>query len=92
MAAAALIGALVVAAVAIWLRGRRQSPPHSGRADSDLREALVGLLLTVGPFFGVRYRPPRVENPAVTAPAGDLDPQAPAGPGDVEGGRQADPP
>ena len=25
--------------------------------------------MTVGPFFGVRYRPPRVEIPVVTTPA-----------------------
>jgi hypothetical protein len=43
--------------------------------DSALREAFVGILMTVGPFFGVRYRPPRVEIPVVTSPApDDLDP------------------
>jgi hypothetical protein len=31
--------------------------------------------MTVGPFFGVRYQPPRVEIPVVTTPASDeLDP------------------
>ncbi len=75
MLAAIVIAALVVVAVTVWMLGRRQSPPHSGRADSDLREAFVGLLMTVGPFFGVRYQPPRVEVPVVTTPASeDLDP------------------
>ena len=37
--------------------------------DSSLRDAFVGILMTVGPFFGVRYRPPRVEIPVVTTPA-----------------------
>ncbi len=75
MTAAIVIAVLVLVALATWARGRRQSPPHSGRADSDVRDAFVGLLMTVGPFFGVRYRPPRVDIPVVTTPAGnDLDP------------------
>ncbi len=39
--------------------------------DTSLRDAFVGILMTVGPFFGVRYRPPRVEVPVVTSPATD---------------------
>ncbi|MEO8899268.1 MAG: hypothetical protein ABI352_11145 [Candidatus Dormibacter sp.] len=39
------------------------------RHDSTLRDAFVGVLMTVGPFFGVRYQPPRVEIPVVTTPA-----------------------
>jgi len=56
-------------------------------AQSDLREAFVGVLMTVGPFFGVRYQPPRVEIPVVTTPASDhLDPATAARrPGDEEG-------
>jgi hypothetical protein len=41
--------------------------------DSGLRDAFVGILMTVGPFFGVRYRPPRVEIPVVTTPANQAD-------------------
>ncbi len=75
MIAAIVIAVLVIIAVVVWMAGRRQSPPHSGRADADLRDAFVGLLMTVGPFFGVRYKPPRVEIPVVTTPApDDLDP------------------
>jgi hypothetical protein len=48
--------------------------------DSPLKDAFVGILMTVGPFFGVRYQPPRVEIPVVMTPAGeDIDP-ATAGP------------
>lgn len=43
------------------------------RHDSALRDAFVGVLMTVGPFFGVRYQPPRVEIPVVTTPAIDDD-------------------
>ncbi|MBJ7594646.1 MAG: hypothetical protein JF886_07240 [Candidatus Dormibacteraeota bacterium] len=41
--------------------------------DSALRDAFVGILMTVGPFFGVRYRPPRVEIPVVTTPATETE-------------------
>jgi hypothetical protein len=41
--------------------------------DSSLRDAFVGVLMTVGPFFGVRYQPPRVEIPVVTTPATEDD-------------------
>ena len=45
------------------------------KRESPLREAFVGMLVTVGPFFGVRYQPPHVEIPVVATPAGDdLDP------------------
>jgi hypothetical protein len=88
MVAAIVIAALVLIALAVWAAGRRQSPPHSGRADSDLRDAFVGLLMTVGPFFGVRYQPPHVDIPVVMPPAGDdLDPATaprPAGVGEVD--------
>jgi hypothetical protein len=43
------------------------------RHDSALRDAFVGVLMTVGPFFGVRYQPPRVEIPVVTTPATEDD-------------------
>ncbi len=41
--------------------------------DTSLRDAFVGILMTVGPFFGVRYRPPRVEIPVVTTPVAERD-------------------
>jgi hypothetical protein len=47
------------------------------RHDSALRDAFVGVLMTVGPFFGVRYQPPRVEIPVVTAPATEDDEPVP---------------
>ncbi|HEY8756514.1 MAG TPA: hypothetical protein VIN65_09240 [Candidatus Dormibacteraeota bacterium] len=80
MIAAIVIAALVLMALVVWGLGRRQSPPHSGRADSDLKDAFVGILMTVGPFFGVRYKPPRVEIPVVMTPAADDVDPATAGP------------
>ena len=51
------------------------------RGDSPLRDAFVGILMTVGPFFGVRYRPPRVEVPVAATPAEpDVDPATAARP------------
>jgi hypothetical protein len=47
------------------------------RHDSALRDAFVGVLMTVGPFFGVRYQPPRVEIPVVTTPATEDDEPVP---------------
>ncbi len=65
---------------------RAYSEPMNRRHDSALREALIGVLATVGPFFGVRYQPPRVEIPVVMSPApDDLDP-AKAGSADARHG------
>jgi hypothetical protein len=49
--------------------------------DTSLKDAFVGILMTVGPFFGVRYRPPRVEIPVVTTPATETEDDPPARPG-----------
>jgi len=83
---AIVIAALVLVALVVWALARRAPSPPSGRADSDLRDAFVGILMTVGPFFGVRYQPPRVEIPVAATPAADdLDPAtAPPRPGDEE--------
>lgn len=49
--------------------------PAEPRRENPLREAAIGILMTVGPFFGVRYKPPRVEIPVAATPADDdLDP------------------
>ncbi len=58
--------------------------PMRRRHDSALRDALIGVMVTVGPFFGVRYQPPRVEIPVVMSPApDDLDPGRAAPVGDT---------
>ena len=43
------------------------------RHDSSLRDAFVGLLMTVGPFFGVRYQKPHVEVPVASTPGTEDD-------------------
>ena len=62
--------AVVIVTVVVLLHHWRDASMSHG-ADSDLRDAFVGILMTVGPFFGVRYQPPRVEIPVVTTPASD---------------------
>jgi hypothetical protein len=72
---AIVVGAVVVLVIAVVVVSHRRGRANEGRADSDLRDAFVGILMTVGPFFGVRYQPPHVEIPVVTTPASDeLDP------------------
>jgi hypothetical protein len=41
--------------------------------DTSLRDAFVGILMTVGPFFGVRYQRPHVEVPVVSTPGTEDD-------------------
>ncbi len=43
------------------------------RRDSALRDAFVGVLVTVGPFFGIRYQRPHVEVPVVSTPGTEDD-------------------
>ncbi|MDQ2961038.1 MAG: hypothetical protein M3R48_08330 [Candidatus Dormibacteraeota bacterium] len=55
--------------------------------DSGLRDAFVGVLMTVGPFFGVRYQPPHIEIAVAATPAGDdLDPATAERPLGYDGG------
>ena len=39
----------------------------------EVRRATFELLLVIGPFFGVRFKPPEPEPPAVLTPKGDQD-------------------
>jgi hypothetical protein len=39
-----------------------------GERDTSLRDAFVGILMTVGPFFGIRYQRPHVEVPTISTP------------------------
>jgi hypothetical protein len=41
--------------------------------DTSLRDAFVGILMTVGPFFGIRYQRPHVEVPTVSTPGTEDD-------------------
>ena len=39
----------------------------------DLRRASLGLLMAIGPFFGVHPKPPEPEPTSVSTPKGDSD-------------------
>ncbi|HSP64623.1 MAG TPA: hypothetical protein VLO10_00400 [Candidatus Deferrimicrobium sp.] len=43
------------------------------RQDSALRDAFIGILVTVGPFFGIRYQRPHVEVPVASTPGTEDD-------------------
>ena len=73
---------LVVILVVVMVRRRTGPVDKRGESDTALRDAFVGILMTVGPFFGVRYRPPRVDIPVAAVPApDDLDPGVDSGDG-----------
>jgi hypothetical protein len=44
-----------------------------GSRDTALKDAFVGILMTVGPFFGIRYQRPHVEIPTVSTPGEEDD-------------------
>ncbi len=44
-----------------------------GSRDPSLKDAFVGILMTVGPFFGIRYQRPHVEVPTVSTPGEEDD-------------------
>lgn len=65
----AVVGALLVTSITVFYFHSRT--PEWG--DSSTRKALLEMLIVIGPFFGVRYRPPRTEIPVVTTPG--LEPE-----------------
>ena len=64
-----ILGVLVVAVAAFYVHSRT---PEWG--DSELRIAMVRLLVVLGPLFGMRYREPHRELPVATSPGRDPDP------------------
>jgi len=68
----AVMSAVLVALIAgvVWFR--RYSRTEAFR-HGDLRRATFEFLVIIGPFFGVRVKPPEPEPPAVLTPKGDQD-------------------
>lgn len=66
----AVLGAVLLALVLFVLWLRRYVRTDAFR-HSDLRRATFELLVVVGPFFGVRLKPPEPEPSAVLTPKGD---------------------
>jgi hypothetical protein len=76
MAIDIVLGAVLLALVAgvLWLRRYVRTDDFRR---SDLRRATFELLVVIGPFFGVRVKPPEPEPTAVATPKGDdEDPNA----------------
>ncbi|MBV9100777.1 MAG: hypothetical protein JOZ46_05660 [Candidatus Dormibacteraeota bacterium] len=45
--------------------------------DSETRNAVLRVLMVVGPIFGMHYRPPRPEPPTISTPGGTQEPTVP---------------
>jgi hypothetical protein len=70
--AAAILGAVLVALAIGLLWFSRYSRTEAFR-HGDLRQATLGLLMAIGPFFGVHVKPPEPEPATVSAPKGDSE-------------------
>jgi hypothetical protein len=64
------LGAVLIGLLVGLLLLRRYLGTESFRR-SDLRRASFGLLMAIGPFFGVHPKPPEPEPPAVLTPKGE---------------------
>jgi hypothetical protein len=65
---ASILAVFVVAFVAFYLHSRT---PEWG--ESEVRKSVLRVLVMIGPLWGMRYREPHHEIPAVTTPKGDGD-------------------
>lgn len=64
----AVLVVLVAAFIAFYLHART---PEWG--ESELRKSLLRMLVVIGPYLGMNYKPPRPEPPAVTATGDEPD-------------------
>ena len=62
----AVLAVLVLAFIAFY---RYSRTPEWG--DSDVRKAALGILVSIGPLWGMHFKAPRPELPTVTAPGPD---------------------
>ena len=69
----AVLAALVIGFLLFF---RYSRTPEWG--DSELRKAVLRVVVAVGPLLGMRYTPPRPAPPAVTAMDGERDGESPA--------------
>jgi hypothetical protein len=68
-----LILGLVLLALVVGVLWLRRYVRTDAFRHSDLRRATFELLVVIGPFFGVRLKPPEPEPSAVLTPKGDDD-------------------
>jgi hypothetical protein len=64
-----ILGLLALAFVAFY---RYSRTPEWG--DSDVRKAALGMLMAIGPLWGMHFKAPRPELPSVTTPGDDPEP------------------
>jgi hypothetical protein len=72
MVPAVVLGAVLLALLVVLGLFYRHSRTDAWR-HGDLRRATFELLVVIGPFFGVRVKPPEPEPSAVMTPKGDSD-------------------
>ncbi len=63
---ASILAVVVAAFVTFYLHSQT---PEWG--DSEVRKSVLRVLVIIGPLWGMRYREPHHEIPAVTTPKGD---------------------
>lgn len=63
---ASILAVVVIAFVAFYLHSRT---PEWG--ESEVRKSVLRVLVMIGPLWGMRYREPHHDVPAVTTPKGD---------------------
>ncbi len=68
-----VLAVLLVAFVSFFIHSRTLA-----WGNSETRKAVLRMLVVIGPYFGMHYRPPRPEVPTISTPAGDADPNLPA--------------
>ena len=66
---AAILAAMVLAFIAFY---RYSRTPEWG--DSDVRKAALGILVSIGPLWGMHFKAPRPELPTATTPGIDPEP------------------
>jgi hypothetical protein len=69
---ASVLGALLIAFLWFYLYSRTLA-----WGDSETRQAMLRMLVLIGPIFGMHYRKPRPEPPTISTPAGDREPAVP---------------
>ena len=69
---AAIFGVLLIAFVWFYLYSRTLA-----WGESETRQAMLRMLVFVGPIFGMHYQRPKPEVPTISTPHRDTDPLVP---------------
>ncbi|MBV8194487.1 MAG: hypothetical protein JOY80_03070 [Candidatus Dormibacteraeota bacterium] len=69
---AAIFGVLLIAFVWFYLYSRTLA-----WGESETRQAVLRMLVVIGPIFGMHYRKPRPEPPTISTPLGEQEKPVP---------------